>query len=308
MPLVTDTFDRTKMYYKIVNSSMKHYKHQYRLGLNVDEEPFLPQGYCLGGGLYFTTAEHLYNFVSFGNRVAEITIPDDAQVYRESDGMKFKADKIYIHRFVSLYRHPIADEIFWHNVVTTNFRWLKHVPKIHRTKNFYHRLIRNYPMLIHSMPEEFHTDDDICELLIKSPYVFSHIPEKFQTKEILLKVAYENPNIIEYATEIFKKRQLSMPEELKTKEFCQFAINNNPKNIAYVPADVIKDLDCVDAIIKKPYVVLGLSDVVYAKLWALACMQDNYLLMKVPPTISSQPEFTKHLRTIKSLKRGRFIH
>lgn len=83
-------------YYKILNEQLNHHGFQYSLGLNVDFNEFNPSGSCHKGGLYFTTKENLFKFFDFGIYIAEIEIPDDAQIYEDPNGDKYKADKIII--------------------------------------------------------------------------------------------------------------------------------------------------------------------------------------------------------------------
>ncbi len=72
---------------KVLNPDYKHYDHQYVKGLNILNQPFNDDvnDICGAGGLYFTTAEHLYKFfpkVIFDNghnyhHIHKITLPVD---------------------------------------------------------------------------------------------------------------------------------------------------------------------------------------------------------------------------------------
>ena len=52
-----------KIYYKITNKKECHNDFQYVDGLNVLDKPFEVEGSCVVGGLYFTTAKYIFNFL-----------------------------------------------------------------------------------------------------------------------------------------------------------------------------------------------------------------------------------------------------
>jgi hypothetical protein len=81
-------------YVKILSSDHRHHNFQYKEGLNVDILPFNYDTICGAGGLYFTTIEHVYKFLEYGPYIADVEIPEDAQVVHLND--KSKADKIII--------------------------------------------------------------------------------------------------------------------------------------------------------------------------------------------------------------------
>lgn len=94
-------------YYKVIGENYENYNFPYKLGLNVDINPFNPKGSCKKGGLYFTTDEYINDYLWFGSYVAEIEIPDDASVYKEDSriyggDIKYKADKIIITKFIDM--------------------------------------------------------------------------------------------------------------------------------------------------------------------------------------------------------------
>ena len=95
-------------YYKVVRDDLTHHGFTYKLGLNVDTLYFNPSGSCRPGGLYFTDIDNLGTFFDFGNLIAFIKIPIDAQVYSEPCGSKWKANRIIIEKFVTI-------DSYWHN-------------------------------------------------------------------------------------------------------------------------------------------------------------------------------------------------
>jgi hypothetical protein len=84
-------------YYKIFNESDKHNGFQYVDGLNIDSIPFNddPNDSCVKGGFYFSDAEHICEFLGYGNYIREVSLPDDAKMVK--NGNKWRADKLFLH-------------------------------------------------------------------------------------------------------------------------------------------------------------------------------------------------------------------
>ena len=82
---------------KLTNESENHNNYQFQTGLNVDSIPFYPQAECQPGGIYFCSIEKMSMWLDYGYKpmiyARLVTIPDDAQIYTETN--KFKA-----HAFV----------------------------------------------------------------------------------------------------------------------------------------------------------------------------------------------------------------
>ena len=81
---------------KCLNNELKHFNFQYKIGLNEDTIPFNPFGSCELGGLYFTTKEHINEFLEYGLNVALLELCEDAVFYIEPCGTKFKTNKFII--------------------------------------------------------------------------------------------------------------------------------------------------------------------------------------------------------------------
>lgn len=107
-----------KIYYKLTEYNFKSRGFEYKLGLNIDTQPFNPSGCCSGGGLYFCSLENLYQFESYGNYLTPIVVPYDTPVYKEThEGCthrnqtyeKLKAPCIYVLPRVRI-DNPLANE------------------------------------------------------------------------------------------------------------------------------------------------------------------------------------------------------
>lgn len=87
-----------KQYFKITNKDENHHGFQYKEGLNVLDKPFDEQGYCVPGGLYFTDAKHICEFLSYGVYLREISLPFDDKDFRwvRDNGNKWRANKIIL--------------------------------------------------------------------------------------------------------------------------------------------------------------------------------------------------------------------
>ena len=96
---------RTK-FYKITNETETHNGLKYKTGLNRDPLPFHPHGDCTPGGIYFTDAKNILYFLDYGPWIREVTLPKDAQVYKNpGTPLKWKADKVKLgprHKWCSL--------------------------------------------------------------------------------------------------------------------------------------------------------------------------------------------------------------
>jgi hypothetical protein len=84
------------MYLKITNEAEIHNNLQYHDGLVKDILPFEPEGSCVSGGIYFTTPEHICEFLYYGVWIREVTIPEDAQIVQDPEGEKWRADKVVL--------------------------------------------------------------------------------------------------------------------------------------------------------------------------------------------------------------------
>ena len=117
------------MYLKILNEKMNHHGFQYKEGLNIDTVPFNPKGNCEPGGLYYTDKENIFGFLLFGTLIADVHVPEDAQVYQSKH--KWKADRIVLSnvRPVEEYIKSLSrEEKFrilehYNNSTVIGFRW-----------------------------------------------------------------------------------------------------------------------------------------------------------------------------------------
>jgi hypothetical protein len=84
------------MYLKITNDTENHHGLQYHDGLIIDPVPFVREGSCCPGGIYFTTPKFICNFLDYGPWVREVTIPEDAEIVKDPQGGKWRASKVIL--------------------------------------------------------------------------------------------------------------------------------------------------------------------------------------------------------------------
>jgi hypothetical protein len=90
------------MYYKVLDKSLKSHDYQYIIGLNDINIPFQFLGSCVPGGLYFTTVEYIDQFLSFGDYIFQVNLPEvdsrgnPVQSVKDPSGNKYRASCLEI--------------------------------------------------------------------------------------------------------------------------------------------------------------------------------------------------------------------
>ena len=95
-----------KKFFKITNERENHHGFQYVDGLNILKEPFAETGSCVPGGLYFTDANNILEFLTFGVHLREITLPlddPDFKIVKDSNN-KWRANKIIFEKRYNLWK------------------------------------------------------------------------------------------------------------------------------------------------------------------------------------------------------------
>jgi hypothetical protein len=84
-------------FYKITNENEKHRDMQYKTGLNTDVMPYLPEGNCQEGGIYFSR-EDILAFLDYGVWIREVGIPKgDPKPYKNpGKPVKWKAHRVIL--------------------------------------------------------------------------------------------------------------------------------------------------------------------------------------------------------------------
>ena len=114
------------MYFKITNREEKHNGMQYQTGLNVDILPFNdnPKASCVPGGIYFSDEKNICGFLTYGQWIREVTLPEDAKVVKDPSGGKWRANKVLLGE-----RRDLRDP--------NTFKWLDEICKVDLAEYLY---------------------------------------------------------------------------------------------------------------------------------------------------------------------------
>jgi len=112
-------------YYKLFNEQENHHGFQYQDGLNTDTLPFNsnPEDSCVEGGLYFSDAENIMNFLCNDppyEYIREVEVPEGELIIKDpdTDSTKWRAHSLYLHKRRSLYE---AETWKWLKEQNVNF-------------------------------------------------------------------------------------------------------------------------------------------------------------------------------------------
>lgn len=139
-------------FYKLLRQDLTHYGFRYREGLNVDTEPFNPRGDCEPGGLYYTSDEHLEEWIGTNwSLIADVTLPSDAQVYPGPCGTKWKADRLVLSNI-----RPLVQFL------------MRECDAARRCK-----IVQQHPYLLAALPL---TESEALEIIQLNPWAIVHTP------------------------------------------------------------------------------------------------------------------------------------
>ena len=85
-------------FYKILSENEIHNGLQYKTGRVDDPNPFLEQGSCVPGGIYFVPVTTILAFINHGPWIREVTVPDDAQMVKDPGAgpEKYRASSVVL--------------------------------------------------------------------------------------------------------------------------------------------------------------------------------------------------------------------
>jgi hypothetical protein len=208
----------TGPFYKFLNNNFIHNNFTYKIGLNIDIEEFNPTGVCQKGGLYFCDMNNCNRYyVSYGNYLAQIDIPDNAKVYMEE--FKFKADRLIVN---TITHFENVDDNFWSNIIK------------HEGCGFVLKYIKNQTNAIceRAVQQNDHTliyvkeqTERICELAVqKNSMALIYVNN--QTKRICELAVHKNSMALRYVRD-------------QTFEICLMAIRQDRNAYKYIDSDLM---------------------------------------------------------------------
>jgi hypothetical protein len=241
------------MYFKILNENLIHYGFQYKEGLNVDTVPFDPTGTCKAGGLYFSDREHIVKFLHYGTKIATVTVPDDARVYTDPKGSKWKADMIILSDIVQIRNSMIWDDPMFCKIAVVQYGMtLEFVPEELMTEEICNIAVAQSGLALRFVPEELMTEE-ICKIAVsqygRALMYVPNAPGRVMRTEEICKLAVKQDGLaLQFVPEQFKTEEIYkiavkqygyslqyVPEELRTKELCKIAVEHSRCALKFVP-------------------------------------------------------------------------
>jgi len=249
------SFRKNSVFVKFLKKSLTHNGFTYAPGLNTDTVPFYPFGSCQPGGLYFTELQYFMDFTRFGSLVADVTIPDNARVYADPEGKKWKADCIVLSNI-----RPVF-QIF-------NGKTYDEIKKCLEYSGFALKFVdaeisASFPELctlavqqnkstLEFVPDELKTVE-LCELAVRhNGYLLSEVPTHMRTKKMceiavqtcggalaFIPESLRSPELCEIAVKLFGSALQYVPLEHRSIDLCTHACRRNGDALEFVPMELI---------------------------------------------------------------------
>ena len=177
--------------HKVIKRDGKHYLHTYFEGENVYKIPFNPTGTCKPGGMYFTDYLNIPLYAdTYGTLIADVTFPEDAKIYVETN--KFKADKIIIsnirplEKFFSDFNYPNL------HAVKLNGKILKYFKE--QTEKICLEAVKQAQDILKYIEKQ---NKEIClEAVREDGYNLRHVEN--QTEEICIEAVKQNGYVLKF--------------------------------------------------------------------------------------------------------------
>lgn len=205
-------FENFEMFFKVLNSTLRHNNFSYQLGLNIDSKLFNDKE-CQNG-LHFSSLEHLPLWLKYGDKLAFISIPVDSRVIHFKN--KSKADKIFINEIINL-----EDWKMWEN------------------EEFCMRAIEDYWWALEYIKNQ--TEEMCIKAVKKDGYVLKYVQN--QTETVVLEGMKQNGIALKYVRnqteaiclQAVKQNGMALQHVInQTPEICLEAIKQNPEASKYV--------------------------------------------------------------------------
>lgn len=226
------------MFYKLISKDMCNRSYQFKIGLNVLNEPFNPANGCQSGGFYFCNLDDLgfWLFLYPNGLVFEVTVPENAVVVKQYK--KYKADQIYINNPMN-----IPDFIQKYNVaesyLKSDFRNLQHINlSVDYSRDLYLRAIKSDGHLLAHIPEHMQTTELCLAAVNQNGNALIHV--KVQTPCICLAAVKQNGNALRHV-------------KVQTTEICLAAVKQNGYALIHVKTQTLEL--CLAAVKQNCYAV-----------------------------------------------------
>jgi len=251
---------------RIINGDYTHYDHIYVHGKNKDKIPFNPSGSCLPGGLYFTTERCLIDFLYIiinngGKYIVPVSVPDDAQVYEDPEGNKYKASKLFVHlndkKTLDEY-YPELERIIFENIYLVDEYNIKYIAEVlfmykkplqitnaRLLKKDYYEILKKFFIMAVSkngtllalIPIEFRTADVCMPAVMNCGRAIEFVPADVIT-----------PKMYDIAISDDYRTLKCIPKEYISPEICMSVVMKHGRALRYIPDELLNDDICVAAI------------------------------------------------------------
>lgn len=236
-----------KIYYKVMDNSLKHYNYQYNYGLNTLPETYDPERMCGSGGFYVCDLDDLPRWLCLypDGKIHEVQIPEDARIVSLDN--KYKVDKLIlghglrINEFIK--KHKLEEKFI--EYLTDNLRYIdRQTPEMcgrmidrnweslqfvkKQTKKLCKKAIDYHYSAIGFVKKQ---TADLCEFaLAKNPMAIHHIKRK--TKKMYIKA--------------FNADVTNLDKMDQDAKICKLAIECNWRALMYMkPEFITKELYCI---------------------------------------------------------------
>ena len=200
---------KTNKFRKCLNNELRHHGFQYKIGLNKDRLPFNPTGSYEPGGLYFTTTNHINDFLDYGLNIAIIELCPDAEFYIEDDGTTFKTNKFIIKQILP------QTEKFCELAVQEDSGSFRHVQK--QTNKISKLAVQRNSWALEFVKNQTKT---ICKMAVKkNGYSLRFV--RNQTDKICKLAVQQKGEALQYVQE-------------QTEELCRLAVQQNGMALQFV--------------------------------------------------------------------------
>ena len=206
---------------KLTNQEELHNGYQFKDGLNVDNIPFNTKYECSPGGIYFCRFDNFTKYLNYGKEMyymRYIIIPDDAQVFEESNG-KYKTDKLFLSCRNIIFDNKISLHLIPKKICLASVQQdgllLKHINN--QTPEICLEAVRQNGLALEYVTKQ--TPEICLEAVKRNGYALFYVKE--QTPEICLEAVKRNGLALKYVKE-------------QTPEICLEAVRQNDYALQYV--------------------------------------------------------------------------
>lgn len=264
---MSDTFDYTKKYLKVINDDDIHFGHHYTHGYNKDPNHVTSTLENSHYGFHFTNREHISKFQKYGNRVCEVTIPPESPVvkakyhYNNNDIDVWKSFELNLDLESAIpfelfdwnkedlrqtpellqYIHPQTPELVLTALTSYQIPDLlyKYIQPECKTKEVLEFIVNQNGSMLHEIEPQYHTDKLYFLAVQNNPFAIICVPSSKKTKELCFMAVTKNGMVLKY-----------IEFDCHSSELYLQAVQNEPLALQFVPfSQKTKEL-CLAAVTK----------------------------------------------------------